>query len=344
VRKTAVWSLIVVASLVAWRQVTHQVLPVAARSLATAPAEPVSHANPEDVSLGVMPASPKRISLSAISAETDPDRRAEALDRAVESIADADVPEVLDGLMGGKDPAANELRPLLVRRWAERDPQAAAAWAGQFPEGGERRMILEQIALAWAEKDFSTATGWVNGLPAGESREGAALAIGYEAAATQPKAALALADLVSTSPAHDDLIVHAVSQWGGADPAAALEWVNGVPDEQLRQRLLAAVAVASAKRDGRAAAALAAEALAPGPVQDRTAVAVVQRWAQQSPIDAASWVAQFPETSTRNVALENLFAIWLPQDSASAIRWISELPAGSFRDSASSFVPRAAAQ
>ena len=38
------------------------------------------------------------ILLAAVEAETDPDRRSEALERAVESVSDADLPAMLDSL------------------------------------------------------------------------------------------------------------------------------------------------------------------------------------------------------------------------------------------------------
>src|ERR1035437_669235 len=66
------------------------------------------------------------ILLVAVEAETDSDRRSEALERAVDSVSDADLPAMLDSLARDVSPDATELRQLLVQRWAETNAPAAA--------------------------------------------------------------------------------------------------------------------------------------------------------------------------------------------------------------------------
>jgi hypothetical protein len=128
------------------------------------------------------------------------------------------------------------------------------------------------------------------------------------------------------------LLVHSVSQWAGTDSAAAADWAASVPDSSLRQHLLAAVAVASAEQDGAAAATLAVNGLVAGEEQDRTVVSIVQRWAQNSPQAAASWVSQFPDIPSREPAVQNLLALWTAQDAKAAGNWLRELPAGPLRN------------
>jgi hypothetical protein len=134
------------------------------------------------------------------------------------------------------------------------------------------------------------------------------------------------------TPERDDLLVHAISQWPGTDSPAAAAWAMAVLDPSLRQRLVGAVAVASAEQDGAGAANLIANALAPGDEQDRTAVSIVQRWAQSSPRTAASWVSQFPDTLSRNAAVQQLLAFWIPQDAEAAAQWLRGLSTGSLRE------------
>src|ERR1035438_7523677 len=90
------------------------------------------------------------ILLEAVEAETDSDRRSEALERAVESVSDAELPAMLDSLARDISPGAAELRQLLVHRWAETNAPAAAAWATQLPEGSARRAAPDQVATPWA--------------------------------------------------------------------------------------------------------------------------------------------------------------------------------------------------
>jgi hypothetical protein len=272
------------------------------------------------------------ILLVAVEAETDSDRRSEALERAVESVLDAELPAMLDSLALEASPHAAELRQLLVHRWAETNAPAAAAWATQLPEGSARRAALEQVAITWANADLSASAGWVRTLPEGDSKQAATLGLAYEAARTEPVMALELVSTSSPTRERDDVLVHSVSQWAGADSAAAAAWAATVPDPSLRQRLVAAAAVASAEQDGAAAAALAANSLVAGEEQDRTAVSIVQRWVQNSPQAAASWVSQFPDIPLREAAVQNLLALWTAQDAQAANNWLRELPAGPLRD------------
>jgi hypothetical protein len=57
----------------------------------------------------------------------------------------------------------------------------------------------------------------------------------------------------------------------------------------------------------------------------------VQRWAYESPSEAAAWVAQFPDTDTQLRAVESLLSVWVDQDDQAASEWLSSLPSGSIR-------------
>jgi hypothetical protein len=269
--------------------------------------------------------------LAALEVETDEDRRAAALERAVNSIAAADFPAVLDSFLPDNRPVAVEWRQLLVRRWAEGDAPAAGAWAASLPAGPASSTALAQVALAWADADLAGAGNWLQTLSAGEGRQSATLALAGEAARTEPATALALAAVLPPSPERDDLLIYAVSQWAGVDPAAAAAWTQSTSDAALRERLIGAVAVASAKQDGNTAANLAVQSLPGGAEQDRAIVAIVQRWAQTAPQTAAGWVAQFPETPVRASAMQNLIALWTAQDSVAAGSWLLQLPGSSSR-------------
>jgi len=270
--------------------------------------------------------------LVAIEAETDPDRRSEALERAVDSVCDADLPSMLDSLVQDGGPGGAELRNLLVRRWAESDAPTAAAWTLQLPESPIYRAALEQVAIAWANSDLIAAASWVHALPEGDSKQAATLDLAYEAARTEPVMALELANTTPATRERDDLLVHAVSQWPGTDSAAAAAWAMKVLDPALRERLVGAVAVTVARQDGAAAATLAASALGAGAEQDRTVVSIVQRWAENSPQAAAAWVSQFPDIPSRGAAVENLVAVWTAQDAEAAGNWLHGLAAGPLLD------------
>jgi hypothetical protein len=270
--------------------------------------------------------------LDTLEAETDPDRRSELLAHTVESVPNTELPGLLDSLMRLESPTAAELRQELIYLWAETHGTAAAAWAAQLPASPTTQETLTQVALGWAATDLPAALDWVQTLPAGESKNTILLGLGYETARTDAIQALELAATLEPTRQRDDLIEHALSQWANTDFTTAVQWAEtNISDANLRQRLLAAAAVAVAGQDGSSAATLAANTLKPGAEQDRAAVAIIQRWVQNEPERAAAWVTQFPDTPARQTTAQNLVAIWAAQDEAAAANWLHALPEGTLR-------------
>ena len=315
-------------------------IPVRARAMDAAPAAPA------EVTQQTRPQSSTRSYTSLLKTFdflTDSDRRRESLERAVISVTVNDRPALLESLLRDDDFAAAELREGLIRRWAETDPIGAVAWASQISDPATRQASLKQAASAWAEKDLSSATSWLATLADGPDKQAAAIAVAYEAAKSNPLTSLKLASQLPATSDRDSLLVYAVSQWAGSDSKTATTWAAQVNDSKLRQHLLAAVSVAMAARDGLGAATLAGMALPPGPEQDRTAISIVQRWAQTSPQDAANWVAQFPNTAVRASATQNLITIWAAKDAKAAANWLNSQPAGAAREAGQSAYSQALA-
>lgn len=255
------------------------------------------------------------------------------MDELVGTIADAQLPAVLNELLAASagEPGADSCQ-LLLRRWAERNPVAAAAWVDQLPEGALRREAIQHVAIVWANADLAGALQWVQHLSSGEAKQSALLNIGYEAARSAPLESLQVAVELPAGRNRDELLAHAASQWAASAPAAAAEWAGRIPDAGLRGQILARIATAWAELDPTAAAGLVTTALPAGSVQDRAVTAVVQRWAQQSPEAAANWVEQFPEIPLRETVVQNLIATWGNHNPASPAVWLRRLPGGSLRD------------
>jgi hypothetical protein len=246
--------------------------------------------------------------------------------------SDHDIPAVMDSFTDDSSETFLEMQQRLIRSWAESDPAAAAEWVAQIPEGPLRLALLEQVAIEWGNLNLAAAAAWALDLPEGGSKEAAITGLAYEAARTEPVAALTLAAALPATPDRDELLVHAVSQWAATDPIAAGAWSLVVPESVLQQRLTAAVAVAFAEQEPVAAGSLAVTALDPGDEQDSAIVAIVQRWAQSSPEEASSWVAQFPDLAMSEEAVRHLVPLWLVQDPDATALWLSGLTDGPIRD------------
>lgn len=251
-----------------------------------------------------------------------------ALQPAATSDPDDEQPAI-ESLPRDFNPASSESNEGLRRLWAGTDPAAAANWAAQNGPGASA--TLRFAAAAWASTNLPAALNWIATLPEGDPKTLASMAVAYEAARTDPLTALRLARPLLASRERDDLLACAVSQWAQTDNDAATAWVAQVPDASLKQHLFAAAAIALAGKDGAAAATLAGTVLSPGAEQDRTAVSIVQVWAQTAPQSAANWVLQFP-TTLRVAAVRSLIPIWTLRDATAAASWLNALPVGPDHD------------
>lgn len=258
----------------------------------------------------------------------------EVNNRADEFIATMSVAEIELALNHLWNQEGNrDLPHLLLRRWTEESPTAAAAWLMKQPPGPHRRDGAAAIATRWAHLDSATATDWARQLPPDEMESGV-LAIGYELARTAPKDALWLAAALPSNESRNGLIDHAISQWAAHEPEAPAEWASQIPPSPLRDQVFARLATSMSETDPIAAADLALEHLAPGPQQNDAIVSIVQRWTQRAPSEAAEWVRQFPEGELQATAIENVLQLWAGQDAPAAGNWLNDLEPSPMRDTA----------
>jgi hypothetical protein len=192
-----------------------------------------------------------------------------------------------------------------IRNWAQNAPRAAAEWATALPAGANRRFVLEAATLAWGASDPASAAQWAQSLRDEAERTLALTNIASEAVRSTPLLSLELAQSLPAT-TRDEIVPRAVTEWATRDPAAAADWARQISGASLRVTALAGIATAWSEKDPAAAASLAVKELPSGRLQADTIVAIVQRWAQQSPADAEAWVNQFPEGSLRDAAMESL--------------------------------------
>lgn len=267
--------------------------------------------------------------------ESDPYAREERLHGLLDTVPLVDVPHLLNELARGEvTPERLGLSRQLVRRWAEHDSAAAAAWAARLPDGEFAQSMVGQAAIGWANADLTGASAWARALPDGEARTTALSKIGFEAIRTAPVEALRIASDLPSSAERNHLALQGAREWAVSDPQAAADWIGGMADGPLRDKLLGAIAADYAERDPVAAAHLALDTLPPGRTQNNAVVGIVQRWVQTDPEQAAQWVSEFPESALRRDAAQNLVALWGRQDIAAVGHWLSEQPPGPSRDTA----------
>ena len=48
----------------------------------------------------------------------------------------------------------------MVNQWAYADPESAAAWVAEFPEGNTRTSALQSLVRQWALNDLHNTANW----------------------------------------------------------------------------------------------------------------------------------------------------------------------------------------
>jgi len=259
-----------------------------------------------------------------LQTEDDPMKREQLISNLLAGLKTGDIAAALDFLKDAQPTElAADLSRRLVRRWAESSPQEVAAWINGLPDGDQRQIALDSLAIVWADSQMAGATNWCQSLTDETERNRALTAVANEAVRVDPQTALQLAVGLPAGSQRDDLIRRATMEWASGDATNAVAWAEQIPDATLRATVLAGEAVAWAKQDPESAAVLAVKELPAGRLQEDTVVSIVQRWAELQPEAAAAWVAQFPEGAMRAAAIENLVALWSQKDAAAAHQWLA---------------------
>ena len=97
------------------------------------------------------------------------DEKNEAIEHLVDSLPASDIPFTFQCL-AESGPASDQARQLLIRRWAESAPEAAAAGALQIADASSQRAAIEQVVIAWANIDQPAAKQWLTDLPPRDQR------------------------------------------------------------------------------------------------------------------------------------------------------------------------------
>jgi len=216
---------------------------------------------------------------------------------------------------------STDLKHRLAQLWASKDPSSVANW---YAVSSTAKDTLDDLAIEWANENPTNAVNWAKSL-SDSDRIKAVSDIANELVRTDPVQSLTLAVELQPGIDRDELVKRGAMEWATQDPKEAVIWAEKISDENLRTKVLASESVALAKQNPLDAAELAVTQLPNGRLQEDTIVAIVERWAQQSPATAAQWVEQFPSGMMRDAAIENLYKIWSLQNSDSAQLWKNNL-------------------
>ena len=232
--------------------------------------------------------------------ELDPEKLAET----VNSLTELEVRQSLAEL--SSDRLTGNYGHLLLRRWVELNPNAAADWALQNPVASVRSDLVDSVAVAWSQKDISAALTWTESIPDSSAKFHSMTDVGYELARSDSTLAMKLASDLPPSDESDTLLLYSLSQYSSVNSAESRDLALSLPDSPLRNEAIASVATISADTDGAQAAQFVNQNLSPGPLKDRALTGVIQVWGQSNPQQAAPWILSLSDSGLQLQTLQYL--------------------------------------
>jgi hypothetical protein len=286
----------------------------------------------------------------------------DSLRRWVQRLQDADMPAAWQLLARLKSrQLRNKFAAELVDRWAAVDAPAAIKAASEWPDRGERQIMLDRALSGWAAHAPEDALAWIEShyskpmrnarlriamqvccdahpesarmlweqLPPGMVRDATAQSLVWALAREDPQAAITCLDQIQSSHmrriARNDML----AQWARTDEHGAMEWAQSLPrpadrDESVR----AIIAGTMESRPNRAAELLAS--LPPSSLESNQGFLdeVVGRWVKADQEAARSWIVQLPSGALRERAMASLIPNWTGQDARAAADFVQRLPEG----------------
>lgn len=144
--------------------------------------------------------------LDYVSKMPDGDERDDALQAVCFGLARTDPAKAVDLAQQLQEPSA--VMENLVQQWAGGDMKDALVWANNQPAGDERDEMIHRIVLQFASSDPSDAVGLVQ-------------------------------EQIPAGPNQDEAFMTILNQWANKDLAAAAKWVESLPDNSLKPRMVA---------------------------------------------------------------------------------------------------------
>lgn len=155
-------------------------------------------------------------------------------------------------------------------------------------------------------------------------REKAIAEIAWNAIEPDPELAREAFDkLTPDSEERIQLVRHFAMSMAGDDIEEALKWARGLESELEQSAACGQIALVIADTDPSKAAHLISESGIEGRHLDVAVVQVLQRWADQSPGEAAGWVTLFPPGEVRESGIRTVVPLWVEADREAAFTWMA---------------------
>lgn len=163
-------------------------------------------------------------------------------------------------------------------------------------------------------------------LPTPEARDRALAAVVWDALEEDPELAQeAFRKLSAGSEEKIALIKHFAMRLAEQGSDAAIQWAKSLETAEEQSLAFGKIALVRSATDPEGAAKLLSDSGVASRDFDVAVVEVIQRWAAQSPQNAATWVVQFDPGEMRTAGLKAVISAWVDQDVKAAVSWINSL-------------------
>ena len=131
--------------------------------------------------------------------------------------------------------------------------------------------------------------------------------------------------LIAGSDEKNRLLQHFAMRLAEQNVDDAVKWAASLETEDEKSQALGKIALVLSAEEPERAAHLLSDSGVAGREFDVAVVQVVQRWAAQSPADAAAWVVLFDPGEARSAGLKEILSVWSRNDPSAAFAWIATI-------------------
>ena len=227
---------------------------------------------------------------------------------------------------------------LLMRSWANFDPEGALAYASSSLDAkSERRFGISEALAGWAVKDERAAIAWAENNYASNPTGDNPLLVGVVKGLmeTDLDAANRLFLSLPKGTARWQSSTLLADKFAQSGSEKAIQWAESYPldDPRMRETILGQMGAKLAQIDLQATANWA-KSMSPEPGADRVTENLILKWARQDPQAVASWIDDLDDPNRKVHAMASLAWQWGLVDPASTADWLNSYPAESQFDPA----------
>lgn len=206
-----------------------------------------------------------------------------------------------------------------LRHWMHADPVQASNWIAARPDATQNQ--TGAVAQGWTS-DPVGLQNYTAQLPDTPWKQCFLSEAISQLSVRDPVVAVQLAQQMAPGNDQTSRLQSVACNWVASDPNAALDWISGVNDPALRERLVASAAQAYALTDPALASAWLVSTVKSDGLLQNAALNIAQTWVVQDPLAAANWASQFPEGDTKTAAQNLIVNYWQQTDPAAASAWV----------------------